>query len=401
MESFKRGTSGSAFSTCTQGSRNYIGVTDVEGGIMQTRNIARIDVLSLNLEFNKPFKIALGEIRSSENVLVRIFDDEGRYGLGEASPLWTIAGETRAIAIEAARALASLMVGKDPGAIGARLGELDSFLVHNTTIKSAFDIALYDLAAKRAGLPLYALLGGENREIISDMTLGINSPQKMADGAAAYKAAGALAIKVKLGTDTASDVQRIAAIRDRIGPEILLRIDANQGWDVVTAIRTLRALEAFGIQYCEEPVAHWNNEGLRRVRDHSPIPIMADESLFDHHDALRLASMGAADYFNIKLAKSGGIHTALKINAVAEAAGIPCMLGGMFETRIGISAGAHLIAACPNIVFADLDSINHYSEDPVTGGVVFNGSRVTIPETPGHGADIKPEYARLMFSIEK
>jgi L-alanine-DL-glutamate epimerase-like enolase superfamily enzyme len=368
---------------------------------VNTRHIARIDVLSLDLKFNKPFKIALGEIQSSENVLVRIFDDEGRYGIGEASPLWTIAGETRPIAIEAARVLASLVIGKDPGAIGARLAEMDAFLVHNTTIKSAFDGALYDLAAKHAGLPLYAFLGGENREIISDMTLGIDTPQKMADGAAAYKTTGALAIKVKLGTDTESDVKRITAIRERIGKEMILRIDANQGWDVVTAIRTLRALEPYGIQYCEEPVAHWNNEGLRRVRMASPIPVMADESLFDHHDAFRLASMGAADYFNIKLAKSGGIHTALKINAVAEAAGIPCMLGGMFETRIGISTGTHLIAACPNIVFADLDSINHYSEDPVTGGVVFNGSRVTIPETPGHGADIKPEYAKLEFSVKK
>ena len=155
----------------------------------------------------------------------------------------------------------------------------------------------------------------------------------------------------------------------------------------------------FDIQYCEEPVAHWDNDGLATVRRNSPVPIMADESVFDHHDAYRLAKAGAVDYINIKLAKSGGIHTALKINAVAEAAGIPCMLGGMFETRIGISAGAHLIAACPNIVFADLDSINHYAEDPVIGGVVFDGPKVALPDTPGHGAEIMDEFIEKEYSL--
>ena len=148
------------------------------------------------------------------------------------------------------------------------------------------------------------------------------------------------AIKAKLGSGRADDVARIRAIRAAVGPNVALRIDANQGWDPATAALTLNDLAAFNIQYCEQPVARWNIEALRHLRTASPIPIMADEALFDHHDAVRLASMGACDYFNIKLSKSGGIHTALKINAVAEAAGIPCMVGASSSFAPGDECGA-------------------------------------------------------------
>ncbi len=367
---------------------------------MEKTLIKSIDVFKLDLKFVKSFRISLGEITKSRNLIIKINTDSGLSGLGEASLLWSITGETQDIAIAAARACGRLIVGKDPFAIETRMKELNSYLAYNSGLKSAFDMALYDLLAKRAGLPLYALLGGGKKEIMTNMTIGIDDPDIMAEDAMNYKEAGALAIKVKLGTNTRDDVARIKAIREKIGFDILLRIDANQGWDPVTAITTLQALSTYCIEFCEEPVAHWNNDALRRVYEKSPIPIMADESIFDFHDAFKLAKMGACDYFNIKLAKSGGIHNALKINAIAEAAGIYCMVGGMQETRVGISAGAHLISARSNIVFADLDSINHHVEDPVIGGVVFSGSTVTLPETPGHGADIKPEFLEHVERIK-
>lgn len=172
-----------------------------------------------------------------------------------------------------------------------------------------------------------------------------------------------------------------------------MRLDANQAWDESTAISTLNAMAEYDVQVCEQPLPYWNIEGFTRLRERSPIPIMADESIFDAHDAFRLASMGAVDYFNIKLAKSAGIHGALKISAVGKAAGIKCMLGGMSESLIGVSAGAHLICACPNIALHDLDSPFHFSEDPTIGGVDFQASgTVTLRDTPGHGADVKPEW---------
>ena len=362
--------------------------------------VKSIDIFKLDLDFVKPFRISLGEITKSRNLIIKINTDSGLTGLGEASLLWSITGETQDIAIAAARECGRIVMGKDPYAIEARMKELNSHLVYNSGIKSAFDMALYDLLAKKAGLPLYSLLGGGKKEIVTNMTIGINDPAVMAEDAMNYKEAGALAIKVKLGTNTRDDVARIKAIREKIGFNILLRIDANQGWDPVTAVTTLHELTPFCIEYCEEPVAHWNNDALRRVHEKSAIPIMADESIFDIHDAFKLAKMGACDYFNIKLAKSGGIHNALKINSVAEAAGVFCMIGGMQETRVGISAGAHLISSRSNIIFADLDSINHHVEDPVIGGVVFSGSKVTLPETPGHGADIRSEFLEHVETIK-
>lgn len=366
---------------------------------MNTPIITRIELYKINLDFVTPFRIALGEAKRGEGIAVRMFADTGLVGVGEGSPYWFITGENQAISFEASKTIAKLLLGKNPLAIEARLREIDSYFVYNSTSKSAFDMALYDLLAKQAGLPLYALLGGEKREIVTDFTIGIGDPQTMAQKALDYVAEGACSLKVKVGTNRADDVRRIQTIREAVGMDLPIQLDANQGWDVVTAIATLQALAEYNITFCEEPVAHWNNKGLKRVHDLSPIPIMADESIFDHRDAARLAEMGACDYFNIKLAKSGGIHVGLKINAVGEAAGIACMVGGMFETRVGISAGAHLIAARSNIKFADLDTVHHYAEDPVIGGAVFNGCKVSLPDAPGHGADFDPSFLDKMEKV--
>lgn len=366
---------------------------------MKIPKITKIVLYKINLDFITPFKISLGEAHSGAGIAVRIFTDMDITGIGEGSPYWFITGETQAISFEAAKSIASLLLGKNPLAIENRLQEIDAFLVHNSTTKSAFDMALYDILAKHAGLPLYALLGGEQREIITDFTIGIDKPAVMAQSAIRYVEEGACSIKVKLGTTRAADVQRIHAIRQAVGMDISLRLDANQGWDVVTAIATLKELEQYQVDFCEQPVAHWDFAALKRVRDFSPIPIMADESIFDHRDAARLAAMQACDYFNIKLAKSGGIHVGSKINAVGEAAGIACMVGGMFETRVGISAGAHLILAHSNIKFADLDTIHHYADDPVIGGAVFDGCKVTLPDSPGLGVDFDPAFLDKMEKI--
>ena len=358
---------------------------------MRNVTITEVVVYKLDIAKKQPFRFSLGLVEQTENILVRVHASDGLYGTGEGAPLWPITGETQAIAFEAAKVLGRLLVNKDPYAIETRISEINGFMPHNTTAKSALDMALYDLLAKRAGLPLYALLGGENRSFYTDETIGLDEPQAMAQEAVGIVMRGFPAIKVKLGTNRADDMARVQAIRKAVGNEVLLRIDANQGWDPVTAEQMLQDLAAYGIQYCEEPVAHWNTHALRRVRDRSPIPVMADESVFDHHDAFRLARMGACDYFNIKLAKSGGIHSALKINAIAEGAGIQCMVGCMTETRLGLSAGAHLVSARPNIMFADLDSAFNQQVDVVVGGIAYEGGRIILPDTPGHGADIKPE----------
>jgi L-alanine-DL-glutamate epimerase-like enolase superfamily enzyme len=361
--------------------------------------ITGVDVFKLDIPLRRPFEIALGRIDTVRNILVRIRASDGTYGLGECSPLRYVTGETQATAFEVARALGQVLLGQDPLAVEVRMQELDRFITGNPTVKSALDLALYDLAAKQAGLPLYALLGGEKRELWTDDTIGIDAPEAMARAALEVARQGYPAIKVKLGTSHSDDVARIRAIREAVGDEIPLRIDANQGWEVVTAVQILRDLSRFNIQYCEQPVAHWDVDGLQRVRAASPIPIMADESLFDHHDAFRLAKLGACDYLNIKLAKCGGIHSALKIEAIAEGAGIQCMLGCMWETRLALSAGAHLVSARRNIAFADLDGATGHSHDPVSGGIVYEAGRIHLPDTPGHGADIKPGILEALEGV--
>jgi len=361
--------------------------------------VTSIDIYKADIKLKEPFRIAIMEIHNAESLFIRINTNEGFFGTGEANPYWGITGETRSMNWAAASDLSRLLLDKNPLDIEARMNEINRFLVHNSTIRSAFDMALYDLLGKVSGLPLYAVLGGGKHTFWTDNTIGINDPDYMAEKAVQYKNQVFPAIKVKLGTTKEEDVKRIIKIRDAIGDDLPIRTDANQGWSYKTAVDTLQALESMGIEYCEQPIAHWDYENFRRIRQNTSIALMADESLFDHHDAFKLATMGCCDYFNIKLAKSGGIHTALKINAIGESTGIPCMVGCMTETRLGLTAAAHLVSARSNIVFADLDGFLFLREDPIIGGAEYNVGEINLPDTSGHGADIDPDFLKRCESI--
>lgn len=356
--------------------------------------ITSIDIYKSDIELIEPFRIAIMEIASAQSVFIKISTNEALYGFGEANPTWGITGETQAINLAGASDLSNLLLNKDPLNIEGRMREINRFLIHNSALRSAFDMALYDLLGKAAELPLYAILGGGRRSFWTDNTIGIAAPDYMAKKALEYKNQGFQAIKVKLGTTVDLDIERIKKIREAIGNDLPIRIDANQGWDYKTAVAILQALESMGIEYCEQPIACWNYENMRRIRENTSIAIMADESLFDHHDAYKLALMGCCDYFNIKLAKSGGIHTALKINAIAEAAGIICMVGCMMETRLGLTAAAHLVSARPNIQYADLDGYLALKEDPIISGAQYKVGEINLPDAPGHGADVDPDFLK-------
>jgi L-Ala-D/L-Glu epimerase len=362
--------------------------------------IQKIEIIDLNLPFTHPFKIALAVMDSAHNIVVRIHDSSGLIGVGEGVPSRFVTGEAPETAIEAAKLYADFLIGKNPFEIDSHLKTLEVFMLKNPAIRCAYDLALYDLLAKHAELPLYALLGGTKKVLYSNRTIGIDTPEAMAKTAQAFVESGAKFLKVKVGTGRTDDIARIRAIRESIGSGIPMRLDANQAWDEITAINILTALAEYEIEVCEQPLPYWNIEGLKRLRERSPIAIMADESIFDAHDAFRLAALGAVDYFNIKLAKSAGIHGAMKINAIGEAAGIKCMLGGMSESLIGVSAGAHLICACPNIALHDLDSPFHFVEDPTIGGVDFQpNGMVMLRDVPGHGADVRYEWVEKSMRI--
>ena len=162
-------------------------------------------------------------------------------------------------------------------------------------------------------------------------------------------------------------------------------------------------MKPLNLDYSEQPLPVWDIDGLARLRDKVDLPICADESVFDDKDALKLIRAGAADYLNIKLAKSGGIHTALRINAVAEAAGAKCMIGCFGESRLGLGAAAHLVLAKPNIVFLDLDSALDFKADPVIGGMQYDqqiGGLIHITDEPGHGASFDESFLHDHYQVK-
>jgi L-alanine-DL-glutamate epimerase-like enolase superfamily enzyme len=335
-----------------------------------------------------PFTIATGTMDFAQNIFIRIHTSDKLYGVGECSAFPMIVGETQSTCFEMARDFAALWKNKNAGDIQERMTELNSFTAFNSTIKSAFDMALHDLAAKKAKQPLYIFLGGKKKEIETDLTIGIDSPEAMAKTALQFKKNGVRIIKIKLGKNGKQDIERVKQIRHAVGEEIVLRADANQGWHFEEAASALKEMGKYNIQFCEQPLRYWDDEKLPALKEISPIQIMADESVFDHHDAERLIKNKACDYINIKFAKSGGILEAKKINATCEQNKIPCMMGGMLESRIALTAFAHFALAHNNIIFYDMDTcLLGHKLDPVTGGIKYRGYFLEIPDTPGIGSD--------------
>lgn len=354
--------------------------------------IQKIEIYRLSIPM-EPFVIATGIMEFAQNTFVKVITDEGLYGVGECSAFPMIVGETQNTCIAVAQDFAKIWIGKDPLKIEERLAELNLFIAKNATIKSAFDMALYDLAAKKEGIPLYQFLGGKPREIVTDITIGISSPEEMAEKALRLHDAGAVALKVKLGKKPQDDIARIKAIRQAVGFDIPIRIDANQGWSFEEAVEALKGLEALKIQFCEQPMRTYNDHLLPQLRSETIVPIMADESVYDHHDAERLCRTDSCDYINIKFSKSSGIAESLKIQAVAREYGIPCMIGGMLESRLALAAKTHFAYAANNVKFFDLDTcmVGHL-EDPVIGGIQYDGYAIKITEGPGIAADIDPLF---------
>lgn len=341
----------------------------------------------------EPFTIATGTMHFAQNTLVKGYTDEGIIGLGECSAFPMIVGETQATCYEMAKDFAALWKGKDATDITTRLAELHLATAGNYTIKSAFDMLLYDIAAKQASKPLYQYLGGQKRQIITDVTVGIDTPENMAASALKFQNDGFNIIKVKLGKKPADDIERMAQIRSAISPDTEIRIDANQGWTYDEALYTLKELEKYNIAFCEQPMRTYNDELLPDLCRQSPIAIMADESVYTHHDARRIIKNKAAKYINIKFAKSGGINEAILINQQAERQGMPCMLGSMLESRYALTANVHFAMAFTNLRFFDLDTcLLGQLADPVIGGFKYNGMQLEITDAPGIGADVDQAY---------
>ncbi|MBO8162928.1 MAG: dipeptide epimerase [Brevibacillus sp.] len=351
--------------------------------------ITDIEVRRQAVPLKKPFKTALRTVEVAETIIVKVTTDSGLVGWGEAPATVVITGDSLG-SIEAAitHVIKPQLVGKHLSNHEEVFHLLHGSIVGNSSAKAAVDMALYDLLAQMCGLPLYQLLGGYRNEIETDYTVSVNSPQEMGEDAVNYVRDGFRILKIKVGKDEISrDIERIREIRSRVGCDVKIRLDANQGWEAKEAIRSIRKMEDMGldIELVEQPVKAHDIAGLKMVTDAVYTPIMADESVFSPAQALEVVSRRAADLINIKLMKAGGIYKAQLINSIAEEHGVACMVGSMIESRVGISAAAHFAASKKNITRFDFDAPLMLKTDPVVGGVIYEGRVIRLPETPGLG----------------
>jgi L-alanine-DL-glutamate epimerase-like enolase superfamily enzyme len=330
------------------------------------------EVISLNTRY--PFVIARGGYAAHENVFVRIEDDQGVEGWGEAAPN-RYYGESVGSVVAALEQFAPVLAAADAWSLESIEARLNRTLRGNGSAKSAISAALHDMVGKRLGVPVYRLWGLDASDVPqSSYTIAIADNeglrQRVAD-AAEYPI-----LKVKLGTDRDTEIVRV--VREA-APNKRLRVDANAAWSPTEAVRMADFLKDHDVEFVEQPVAAHDIEGLRFVRSRSPLPIIADESCLVSTDIPRLA--GAVDGINIKLAKSGSLREALRMVHVARAFGMTVMAGCMIESSLGISAIGQL---APLLDHADLDGAALLSDDPFSGVSIAAG-RIALGERPGLG----------------
>jgi len=350
--------------------------------------IQEIQIGKVSIPLKKPFKTALRQVNSAEDIIIKVIADSGEVGFGNAPPTAVITGDSQDSIIAAIRdTLGPQIVGMEIDNLEGIMTTLDAGMRHNHSAKAALDIAVHDLFGQRFGLPLYKLFGGFRTSMETDLTISLNSPEEMVRDALEAVAGGFTALKLKVGNDAALDLRRVQAIRGAIGGGIKIRLDANQGWSPKEAVRIIRRFEADGLQIelIEQPVKAHDFEGLKYVTDRVSTDIMADESAFGPFEVFQLLSMRACDLINIKLMKAGGLHNAVKIAHLAETMDVQCMMGCMLESKVGITAAASLAAGKKIITRADLDAAVLLAEDPVIGGVSFSRNSLHVSDAPGLG----------------
>ncbi|MCK5346728.1 MAG: dipeptide epimerase, partial [Candidatus Heimdallarchaeota archaeon] len=244
--------------------------------------ITSVEIYKMDMKLAYACVISLGSIPSVENILIKITTDVGIHGWGEGSPFSFITGETQATCIEAAKFLGKILVGKDPTAIEENLTLIKRYLPTHPSVRCAFDMAMWDILGKESNQPVYKLLGGKNRQLRTDITIGHeNSVGDVTKLAQEYLNAGFNEIKMKTGRPGKTDFNHIKGVRELVGEEIHLKIDSNQGWDLAESLKNARLMEPLNLMYFEQPMPVWNLDDMVRLRKKINIPVCADESVFD------------------------------------------------------------------------------------------------------------------------
>lgn len=348
--------------------------------------IAAIEAHPLCVGLRRPFVIASAALESIQNAVVRLRLRCGAVGFGEIASLPPVTDGDRQTTARAVDSAGELLAGRDGGAWRRRCDELREQLPDLPAVRAGIEVALLDALCRVWGVPLLALFGGGSQPLVTAITIPICDAAEARQLASGYRDRGFDTLKVKVGRELERDVERLVAIR-AAHPSCRLIADANGGFSAEQAMQLVGELRGRGVALglLEQPVARGDLDGLALLRRDSGVAIAADESCRDGADALQIAARQAASVLNIKLAK-GGVIAALEIAAIARAAGLSLMIGGMVETRIGMGAAAHLAAGLGGFDWIDLDTPLLLAGDPVAGGVAIDGPRYRIDASiAGHG----------------
>ncbi|HET9289293.1 MAG TPA: mandelate racemase/muconate lactonizing enzyme family protein [Gaiella sp.] len=362
--------------------------------------ITNVTTTAVRTPMREPLKWPGGVRQSASGLIVEIHTDEGISGIGEA-PGPTL--PTIQTIIE--RELSQFLVGQDPLRGEWLVHRLEEFSRNWAAIAayaiSGLEIALLDIKGKALGAPVAELLGGYCRDRVPVVGyLFIDEPEANAKKAKAFVDAGYTELKLKVGRDFQQDHDSIAAIRDAVGPDVKLRIDANMIWSVPAAIKWIRGLEQFDLQYVEQPVPDFDVQGLAQVRRSVSVPIAADEACTDVRSALELVKHDACDVFVVYPSEAGGLVHARQIAGIAEAAGKWCAVGSWAELGPATIANAHLAAATSSFVFA---SDTHYPlqvEDVLSQPLDLSDGLLAVPRAPGLGVELDREAIERLANLQ-
>lgn len=353
---------------------------------MEATNIKKVTIEPVDVPLDEPFTIAIGVQYSIKNVLITVKLENGIEGYGEAAPFESINGENQATALATLNSCKDFLIGKDVADYIKISRHLKSVFWAQVTARCAIEMAMLDAFTKSLNLPLYKFFGGLENKIETDYTVDIMSPAAAKNNAAKYASMGYRVLKIKVGKNLTDDIDRIQAVREG-APGCGITLDANQGFSPMEAVHFLEELKKNSIHpvLFEQPVKKNDLMGMKFVKDHSQIPIAADESVFTSADAINIVRTGCADVINIKIMKSG-IVEAIDIAAIARSANIKLMIGCMLETKLGLGCSVHLAAGLGGFSFVDLDPHINPDDEPFTGGPEFKDPFYTLSDLiPGIG----------------
>jgi L-alanine-DL-glutamate epimerase-like enolase superfamily enzyme len=346
--------------------------------------IDRVSTWTVPMALTEPYQVAYSHTGAIDAVFARV-DAGAHSGFGCASPDPEVTGERPEHVRAALQAFDGALRGLDADLHGLALEVAGRVAPGVPGARAALDMALWDLRARRAGLPLWRMLGAVRGRIATFVTIGILPERETVDRARGWADRGFRALKVKGGLDAHQDGERLRAVRAAVGPDIALCLDANQGYDVAGARRAAQVAASCGAKFLEQPTGAHAVMALADVRRDSPLPVMADESVITPADALAIVRAEAADLINVKLMKLGGLDRAQAVAGIATAGGLKLMVGCMDEPERGIAAALAFALASPAVAHADLDGHFGLQGDPTAGSLALVAGELVPSEEPGLG----------------